>query len=172
MTSKVKLIDPYIRVKNVARSADWYRRMLGLTVGMAIPNRKKPAFVRLNGGDPRGFALMIGDGSDAMSDKKAPKSVTDAISARKAQRVVSLYVTVDKDVDGLYRSMKRRRVKIDSAPTSMPYGMREFHVRDPDGYEVAIAREIRTRPPRRRAPARRRPAAAKRPAATRARRRG
>ncbi len=170
MASKVRQIDSYIRVKNVARSADWYKRMLGLKVAMAMPNQKKPSFVRLNGGDASGFAIMIGDGSDPTSGKKAPKSVSDAISARKAQRVVSLYITVDKDVDGLHNSMKRRRVKIDSPPEDMPYGMREFRVRDPEGYEVAIGREIRTSAtPKRRAPARK--AARRRPAATGSRRR-
>lgn len=166
MASKVRQIDSYIRVKDVARSADWYKRMLGLKVAMAMPNQKNPSFVRLNGGDASSFAIMIGDGSDPVSGKKASKSVSSAISARKAQHVVSLYITVDQDVDGLHASMKRRRVKIDSSPEDMPYGMREFRVRDPDGYEVAIGREIRTSAtPQRRAPARK--AARRRPTATR-----
>ena len=164
MASKVQQIDSYIRVKNVAHSADWYKRMLGLKVAMAMPNQKTPSFVRLNGGDGSSFAIMIGDGSDPASGKKASKSVSSAIAARKAQHVVSLYITVDKDVDGLHASLKRRRVKIDSPPEDMPYGMREFRVRDPDGYEVAIGRQIRTSAtPKRRAPARK--AARRRPAA-------
>ena len=63
-TSKVTMIDPYIRVKNVARSVDWYKRMLGMQIEMAVPDKKNPAMVRMNAGNPDGVALMIGDGSD------------------------------------------------------------------------------------------------------------
>jgi len=142
MPTVVQFVDPTINVKNVARSADWYSRMLGLKVELAMPDKKKPSFVRMTSGEPRGVAIMLGDGSDPMTGKKAPKATADAIASRKAQRVVSLYFRVDKDVDALYRSARRKGAKVLSPPTDMPYGMREFHLRDPDGYDVAVAEEL------------------------------
>lgn len=174
MPAKLTFVDPYIRVKNVPRSAQWYRSMLGLKVGMAMPENKRPTFVRLIA--PSGMALMISDGSDPMSNKKAPKATTDAIAARKAQRVVTFYYRVDKDIDSLFRSVRRKGAKVVSQPQDMPYGMREFAVRDPDGYEVAVGQEIApAAPPRQQATkARRRPtqrkAPARRGAGTRSRR--
>ena len=141
MAATVQFVDPVINVKNVARSADWYRRILGLKVEVAMPDRKKPSFVRMTTGDPRGVAIMLGDGSDPMSGKKAPEAMADAIASKKAQRVVSLYFRVDKDIDALYRSARRKGAKVISPPTDMPYGMREFHLRDPDGYDVAVGEE-------------------------------
>ena len=76
------------------------------------------------------------------SDDSVSKATADAIASRKAQRVVSLYFRVDKDVDALYRSARRKGAKVLSPPTDMPYGMREFHLRDPDGYDVAVAQEL------------------------------
>ena len=142
MPATVQFVDPTIKVKNVARSAEWYSRMLGLRVETAMPDKKKPSFVRMTTGDPRGVAIMLGDGSDPMSGKKAPKATADAIASRKAPRVVSLYFRVDKAIDALYRSARRKGANVLSPPTDMPYGLREFHLRDPDGYDVAVAQEL------------------------------
>lgn len=145
--SKVTLIDPFIRVKDVARSVDWYERMLGMEIEMAMPDKKNPTFVRLNAGDPDGVALMISDGSDPMSGKKAPASVTSAIAARKAQKVVSFYFRVDKKIDSLFESAKRKKAKIDQPIMNMDYGMREFSMVDPDGYLVAVGQVRAVRQP-------------------------
>ena len=146
-TSKVTMIDPYIRVKDVARSVDWYKRMLGMQIEMAVPNKKNPAMVRMNAGDPDGVALMIGDGSDPMSGKKAPASVTSAIAARTAQKVVSFYFRVDKKIDSLFESAKRKKANIDQPIMNMDYGMREFSMIDPDGYLVAVGQTRAVRQP-------------------------
>ena len=146
-TSKVTFVDPYIRVKNVARSADWYKRMLGMQIEMAIPDKKNPAMVRMNAGNPDAAALMISDGSDPMSGKKASASVTSAIAARKAQKVVSFYFRVDKKIDSLFESAKRKKAKIDQPIMNMDYGMREFSMVDPDGYLVAVGQVRAIRAP-------------------------
>ena len=146
-TSKVTMIDPYIRVKDVARSVDWYKRMLGMQIEMAVPNKKNPAMVRMNAGDPDGVALMIGDGSDPMSGKKAPASVTSAIAARTAQKVVSFYFRVDKKIDSLFESAKRKKANIDQPIMNMDYGMREFSMIDPDGYLIAVGQARAVRQP-------------------------
>ena len=139
MPVKVQYVDPYIRVKNVSRAADWYTRMLGLRVEMAMPDAKKPAFVRLTSGT---MALMIGDGSDAMTGRKAPKATTEAIAARKAQRVVSFYFRVDKDIGNLFRSVRRKGAKVVAPLQTMPYDMREFTIRDPDGFDVTVGQSV------------------------------
>ncbi len=150
MTATVTFVDPTIRVKNVTRSADWYKRMFGLRVGMAMPDNKKPAFIRLV--NPNGAAFMISDGSDTTTGRKASKAIVDAVAARKAQRVVSFYYRVDKDIDALFRSVKRKGAKVVSPIQDMPYGMREFTIRDPDGYEVGVGQEIAQAPAPRRRP--------------------
>ena len=137
MAATVEFVDPVLTVKNVARSAEWYRRMLGLKVAMTMPEKsKKPSFIRLV--NDAGAAFMVGNGSDAMAGTKAPKEVTEAVASRMAPKVVGFYFRVDKDIDALYRSARRKGAKVLSPPTDMPYEMREFHLRDPDGYDVGI----------------------------------
>lgn len=137
--TRVTFVDPFIRVKNVKRSADWYKRLLGFEVAMAMPSKSKPTFVRMI--SPAGAAIMIGDGGDIVSGKKPPANVSKAISARKAQHVVSLYLRVNSGINALYEST-RKRAKVVQPLTTQPYGMREFAIRDPDGYEVAIGMEV------------------------------
>jgi len=137
--TRVTFIDPYIRVKDVKRSADWYKRTLGFEATTAMPNKSKPTFVRME--SPTGAAIMIGDGGDAMSGKKPAANVRKAISARKAQQVVSLYLRVPRGINALYDTC-RKRAKVVQPLTTQPYGMRDFSVRDPDGYEVGVGMEV------------------------------
>ena len=139
MPTTVIAIDPWIRVKNVARSAEWYRRMLGFSVEEAVPDAKNPAFIRLSNG---ATAIMISDGSEALAGRRVPKATLEAISARKAQRVVSFYLHVDDGVDALYRSVRRKGAKIVQPPTDQPSGERELILKDPDGYEVRVAQPL------------------------------
>ncbi|MDA0353520.1 MAG: VOC family protein [Chloroflexi bacterium] len=140
MAAMIQHVDPHIRVKNVARSAEWYARMLGLTVEMAMPDKKAPSFVRL--GSDAGVALMISDGGDPMKAKPPTKTVAAAISTRKAQHVVDLYFRVDSDVKKLYASAKRKGAKISQELTEQPYGMLDFAMKDPDGYTVTVGQDV------------------------------
>jgi uncharacterized glyoxalase superfamily protein PhnB len=139
MAATMKWVDPDIRVKNVGRSAEWYQRMLGLKIEMAMPDKKKPTFARLTNGE---VAFMISDGSDPFTGKRAPKAVTEAVSARKAQRVVSFYFRIEDGIDALYRSVKRKGAKISMELTDQQYGMREFAMKDPDGFVVSVGQPI------------------------------
>ncbi len=137
--TKITFIDPFLRVKDVKRSADWYKRLLGFETAMALPSKSKPTFVRMI--SPGGAAIMIGDGGDSMTGKKAPANVKKAIASRKAQRVVSLYLRVPSGINALYENT-RKRAKVVQPLTTQPYGMREFALQDPDGYEVGIGMEV------------------------------
>lgn len=112
--------------------------------------------MRLNAGDPAGGAIMLSDGSDMATGKKAPQAIANAIAAHQAQKVVDLYFRVDRDINKLMQSAKRKGAKVTRGLANQPYGMREFTMRDPDGYLVTVGQEL-ARP---RGPAAASPAAA------------
>lgn len=140
MAATIQYADPHIRVKDVGRAAEWYSRMLGLKAEMMLPDKKAPTFARLT--NDAGVAVMISDGGDFMKGKPATKPVAAAISARKAQRVVSIYYRVDADIKKLYSSVKRKGAKISQELVEQPYGMLEFEMKDPDGYAVGVGQDI------------------------------
>lgn len=139
----VTQMDMHLRVKNVAKSAEWYQRMLGMKVVRAEPDKKKPAFARLRNASGSGPAVMLSDGSDVFTGKPAPKLTTEAIASRKAQRVVSLYFSIDGDIKRFYTSVKRKGAKITQELADQPYGMTDFAMRDPDGYQVGVGAETK-----------------------------
>ena len=46
------------------------------------------------------------------------------------------------DVDGMHRKIKQQLANIDE-PQDGPWGERFFHIRDPDGHELSIAKPIK-----------------------------
>lgn len=142
MPARVLFAEPLLRVKNVRRSAEWYTRTLGLKAEVTLPDKKRPSFIRMIAGDPRGFALMFSDGTDPMTGKKPSRAVLDAIGARQAQRVVTFTYRVDKEIDALYRSARRKGAKVVSPIQDMPYGVRQFILRDLDDFEIVVGQEL------------------------------
>ena len=48
------------------------------------------------------------------------------------------------DVDAVHRRLRAAGCTTATEPTDAPWGERYFHVRDPDGHEVSIARSVDT----------------------------
>ena len=46
------------------------------------------------------------------------------------------------DVDDMHRELKRQRVEV-GEPLNGSWGERYFHIRDPDGHEISIAKPIK-----------------------------
>lgn len=140
MAAVVKWVDPGIVVKDVAKSTAWYVKMLGFKVEMAMPNAKQPAFTRLGNGS---VSIMFSDGTDVFAAKpKVPAAVARALASKHAPHVVDFYLRVEDGIDALYRSVKRKGAEIERAPMDQPWGMRDFVMRDPDGFRVAVGQEI------------------------------
>lgn len=46
------------------------------------------------------------------------------------------------DVDAVYRHITSAGYEPDDAPSNAPWGERYFHIKDPDGHEISIARPL------------------------------
>jgi uncharacterized glyoxalase superfamily protein PhnB len=51
----------------------------------------------------------------------------------------SLQITTAQDIDELARGVKARGGTLDTEPADMPWGVRLFRVRDPDGFKLTIS---------------------------------
>jgi catechol 2,3-dioxygenase-like lactoylglutathione lyase family enzyme len=114
-----------VPVRDVPTSAAFYRDVLGWEIRDLSPNRD---FCIIIGGSAA-FCLI------ATTDEKALEATRSNISA---------YVWV-KGVNELYWSLKSQldalpedRVR---PPFTQDYGMREFHVKDPDGFLILFGEE-------------------------------
>jgi uncharacterized glyoxalase superfamily protein PhnB len=57
-----------------------------------------------------------------------------------------VFLWVD-DVESLFGELGRKGAEVVYAPTVQPYGMKEFAVRDPNGYVLGFGQEWRTEKP-------------------------
>ena len=112
-------------VENLQRAADYYRDRLGFIVSI---HDADPA---LYGSAERDnchvhFAHYEGASARPNSDV-VPPDMFDA------------YFWPD-DVDALHAELGGRGATIIQRPTDQPYGLREFRVKDPDGYILAFGK--------------------------------
>ncbi|MDX1541010.1 MAG: VOC family protein [Geminicoccaceae bacterium] len=118
------MVDPLIEdavaivpVEDVARSVDFYVRTLGFEQRMLSDDRTFATVVH-------GEAAIhfIGPADEA------------ALQATRSNIAIYLWV---KGVDALYDRLQAKLEPLPEgrvrAPFDQPYGMREFHVKDPDG---------------------------------------
>ena len=113
---------PILQVRDVIRSRNFYTDKIGFSSHGVW-------------GDPPCFCI-VGRGTitimlDAAQDP-GPLPVNQYWAA---------YVYVD-DVEALHREYKAAGVQITRGPEDMPYGCREFDVRDPDGHLIAFGQDL------------------------------
>lgn len=120
----LRAATPMIHVPNVRATAAWYE-----SIGFALletydDGGEGLSFAILSAGDTR---LMLNQGGHPSTAKR---------------REVDLYVDVD-DVDRLSAALTDRAAVIEE-PHDTHYGMREFIIRDPNGFWITFGQDRAT----------------------------
>ena len=113
---RVIALTPMLQSGDLARTDAWYAGLLGFRA-----TGRAEGWLRL---ERDGVALMF----MANHHLGAPAATA------------TQYVTVD-DIDALWDRV-RDRVSAEWGPETMGYGMREFAVRDPDGYLLSFGQRV------------------------------
>jgi uncharacterized glyoxalase superfamily protein PhnB len=123
-------VTPNLVVPDMDRSLAFYRDVLGFQVVTTVPEQA-----------PFVFALMQRDSVSVFLNSEASAEMKTSAGTNM------LFITikaadVPSGIDALFADVK------DRAPVIMPltdqfYGMREFTIKDPDGYVVIFAQPIR-----------------------------
>ena len=128
-------------VKDMRKTIDFYTKTLGFELETAWPDEKNPMWAN----------LMLGKQSVMIGPAMSPDDVTQMCGgndsargkfhrtlAEEAQKSrfgagVCVYVEVP-DIDKFHADVTKRGHKTDQTPENQFYGIRDFPVRDPDGY--------------------------------------
>jgi hypothetical protein len=94
---------------------------------------------RPRAGATRGVVFFLGGGFLELSGS----------SRTEASGSIGLWLQV-RDVDASGQELKNAGVDIIELPTDKPWGLREMHIRDPDGLSIVIVEVPETHPLRRR----------------------
>ncbi len=128
---KLKTLTPNLMVADVNRTVDFYRETLGFELVLSVPESGQ-----LN------WAMMRRDEAELMFQSR--ESLTDDVSAMRDVPIGGSLVLFIRmaDLDALYDLIKDRVDIVVDVHTTF-YGMKEFAIRDIDGYILIFAEEVR-----------------------------
>ena len=116
VTEALSHVVPFVRVGDVERSLEFYVDQLGFQ-----ENWRHQADADL----PRVVAITRG-------------GVTLVLTEHSEVAFGGLVYLHTTELDIVFHELAARAVTLDLAPTDMPWGMREIHLRDPDGNRIRI----------------------------------
>lgn len=129
-----KCLTPILNVSNIQESFAWFEKF-GWVKGWDWGN--PPTFGGVRSGECEIFLCQGGQGGRGKGDSAR----TFGEPGESADKGVWMSVWVD-DVDAVHRHCLERGLEITWPPQDMPWGVREMHVRHPDGHVFRVSRGI------------------------------
>jgi len=126
LPSKPEGIAPLFLVKDVVRAAEYYRDKLGFEIGPYFLD--PPVFVIVQRGK---IAIMLSLTKDAHGG-------SNTVWKRES---FDAYIWVER-ADDVHAQLRGRHADLIGAPELKSYGMKEFDVRDADGYVIRFGEDV------------------------------
>src|SRR5262245_60059319 len=120
-------IQAVLLVPDVAATLTFYRDILGFHIDFEVGS--PPTHARVASGDV--------DGPTA-----ARIRIEHETTPRQGPPSCYLYVHVGHKLDELFEAYKARGVEIVSVPKDRPWGLRQFEIRDCNGFLLTFAAEV------------------------------
>jgi len=121
---RARALSASLTVNDLPKSLAWYRDVLGFTVDQRYEREGTLRAVSLKAGDVR---ILIGQDDGAKG--------WDRVKGEG----FSLQFTTGQNVDEIAKRIKELGGTLDSEPADMPWGVRVFRLRDPDGFKLVIS---------------------------------
>lgn len=114
-------VQPVLPVSDVLRAARWFSDVLGFELDFVAG--EPPSYARVKHVPP------------SRDQGEAVYLRLWQCGPRKAEAWCGeIVIHVGQDVDGLHAAYRQRGVTVLESPTSQPWGLREFAIREPDGH--------------------------------------
>ena len=134
-----------LTVKDAARSVAFYRDVLGFELKECWPDESNPMWANMvldrqsvmlgvTGEDDDGGCADFGQPADQMP---LWKKRTERFKSNTPGAGVAFYLAVD-DADAFHATLTERGAPPLTAPDTQFYGIRDFVVQDPDGYDLVF----------------------------------
>ena len=117
-------ISPTLAVRDMKATLEFYTKALGFKAGMTFPTLDNPEYADIS---KDGMVLMF-----------LPTKNLGIGKGEKLGTGVNLYLQIDGDIDVYYYQLKKRGVNITVDIKDEPFGIRDFTVEDPDGYQLTF----------------------------------
>ena len=132
---KVNCITPILNVSNIAETFDWFKK-LGWSKNWEWGT--PVAFGCVGSGECEIFLCVNGQGGRGKGDNQT----TFQVSGDECQdKGVWMSIWVD-NVDEVYQMAVKAQIEVVCKPGDMPWGVRECHLRHPDGHVFRVSTSI------------------------------
>ena len=135
----VQALTPILNVSNIKASQNWFER-LGWKAGFVWPEgADDPGFGAVSSGHEKAeiFLCRGAQGSRGTIMPKAPgDDETDGVW-------MSWWMASPAEVDALHQTALAEGMVVTYPPTDEPWGVREFHLRHPDGHMFRVSAGLR-----------------------------
>ena len=121
-------LSPLLAVRNMKETIEFYKNTLGFKIGMVFPDVDNPEYADLS---KDGMVLMF-----------VPAKEHGIGSGEKLGIGVYLYMEIDGDIDEYYAELKSKGVNIVVDIKDEPYGVRDFSIKDIDGYQLTFNKRL------------------------------
>jgi catechol 2,3-dioxygenase-like lactoylglutathione lyase family enzyme len=132
-------LNPILNVSEIQQSFAWFEK---LGWKKRWDWGEPPTFGSVGSGEFAIFLCQNGQGGRGKSALATTKGTGDA-----GDKGVWMSIWVD-DVDAVHRHCQEHGLEVTMPPTDEPWGVREMHVRHPDGHVFRISRGREECPPR------------------------
>lgn len=126
-----KSVVPILNVSDFVRSVAWFEK-LGWKKGFEWGH--PPTFGAVSSGKVEIFLCLDGQGGRG-------KGVLSTTRGDDDNKGVWMSIWVD-DVDEIHRHCQEQGIEVTMPPTDEPWGVREMHIRHPDGHVFRISKGI------------------------------
>jgi len=123
-------LSPTLAVRDMKNTIDFYKNSLGFRIGMLFPDADNPEYADLS---KDGMVLMF-----------IPAANLGIVNDEKLGAGVNLYMEIDGDIDEYYAELKEKGVEIAVDIKDEPFGIRDFTVKDINGYQLTFNRPSNT----------------------------
>ena len=137
---QLKQLTPNLMVRDLLASAAFYQNIFGFSIRMGVDEEKNILVTGISPETKLIYAQLERDGVEIMlQEQSSMKEDLPIFSGCNIGASVSFYMIVE-DIDELFQQVRGRADCIREPETTW-YGMREFYLRDPDGYILGFAEQ-------------------------------
>jgi len=126
-------LSPALAVRDMKKSMDFYRDVLGFKLGLVFPDAENPQTAEYADVSKDGMVLMF-----------IPARNAGIGSEEKLGAGVNFYMEIDGKVDDYYAEVKHKGAKIVAEIRDEPFGIRDFTAEDVDGYQLTFVNRLQS----------------------------
>lgn len=135
-------LTPNFEVQNIKKTIEFYENVLGFSLVMAVPQTQDGIEQSLSNDKEYVYALVVKDKVEIMFQKT--ESFKEDVKFANGQSIgasVSFYMEID-GVEEYYHKINGETPEISELKTAW-YGMKEFYIKDVNGYILGFAEKTK-----------------------------